>query len=154
MENETKQIMMDGYYLQVDDPVFCLLRGHGIVYELHHEGNHNFPLFVSGLTVRFGDYAYRYSEDGIPVLGGKFMQIRTLYWQEPTIIPPPKPNKKKKIMVADWFVQWPNGDTDKLTELTEANTRSGAQIAQKIDNTEREIWVKTSVYLPDADKET
>lgn len=79
----------------------------------------------------------------LPKLSGVFQQVRTLYWDEIKITPPPKLKKKK---VWDWFVQWEfQGSTriDKLCATTEGlvrKTYTGAEcIIQKIDGTEREV---------------
>lgn len=132
-----EKIMMDGEPPEVGDRVWCLLRGWGKVIKLE-------PGFFDSITVLFGEHEYAYRSEGLPKLSGVFQQVRTLYWDEIKITPPPKP--KKKVKVWDWFVQWEfQGSTriDKLCATTEGlvrKTYTGAEcIIQKIDGTEREV---------------
>lgn len=142
MTNEPKQIMMDGHPLKVGDPVFCLLRGNGVLDEIL-EKSPNFPLTTEGFTVQFGEHAFRYSNTGCPLLGGVFQPTRTLYWQKPEITPPAKPNVKRMVKVWDWFVQWPNGSVTRKNEVSEIGILNIGTIKkiQKIDGTERKIEV-------------
>lgn len=131
-----EKIMMDGEPLEVGDRVWCFLRGRGKVIDLHRG-------FFDDIIVQFGEHEYAYRSEGLPKLSGAFQQVRTLYWDEIKITPPPKLKKKK---VWDWFVQWEfQGSTriDKLCVTTEGlvrKTYTGAEcIIQKIDGTEREV---------------
>ena len=124
------EIMMDGEPLKARDEVYCLLNGKGKVAGITI--NSVFPIVVA-----FSGGPYTYSKK---FKGWSHQKNRTLYWQKPEIIPPPKP--KKKVKVWDCFVQSEDGICFKLTALTDQEARKKYPYAlhvQKIDGTEREV---------------
>lgn len=134
----TEQIIMDGEPLEVGDRVYSLIHGDGEINDI------NPCVHVKRIHIRFDSGSDYYYADDLTFLSSE--TDRSLYWQKPEIIPPPKIKPKRKIKVWDWFVQWEfQGSTriDKLCATTEGlvrKTYTGAEcIIQKIDGTEREI---------------
>lgn len=131
----TDKIIMDGEPLEVGDEVYCLLDGKGKVTGINKKGS--FPIEVEFLCGRS-----TYTKNFKP---WSRYENRTLYWQKPEIIPPPK--SKKKIKVWDWFVQWDdNGLIERVngTAMKDLEDRAEQRgmyysVFQKIDGTEREV---------------
>ena len=124
------EIMMDGEPLEVGDEVYCLLHGKGKVSNINKK-------VTFSIEVAFSNRYYSYTNT---FKGWTNHENRTLYWQKPEIVPPPKP--KKKVKVWDCFVQSEDGTCFKLTALTDQEARKKYPYAlhvQKIDGTEREV---------------
>lgn len=130
-----EKIMMDGEPLEVGDRVYSVKHGWGRLYEIEDTQEWCKPMWITfeingrlGYTLDFKYYPH--DED------------RSLYWQKPEITPPPKIKPKKKIKVADYFVEWPSGAITRANEVRNVGNLGGLLFAQKIDGTEREIEVE------------
>ena len=131
----TDKIKMDGESLNVGDDVYCLLNGKGKVASINEK-------ITFSIVVAFSGGRYTYSKK---FKGWSHQKNRTLYWQKPEIIPPPKSKKRAKVW--DWFVQWDdsglidrvNGTT--MKDLEDRAERRGMyySVVQKIEGTEREV---------------
>ena len=131
----TDKIKMDGESLNVGDEVYCLLNGKGKVAGINKK-------VTFSIEVAFSHGYCTYTKT---FKGWTNHENRTLYWQKPEIVPPPKP--KKKVKVWDWFVQWDdsglidrvNGTT--MKDLEDRAERRGMyySVVQKIEGTEREV---------------
>lgn len=121
------KILMDGEPLGVGNDVYSLMMGIGKIIRIDDD---EYPIVVcfddAGIISFTRDFKIT-----------KFYINRDLYWRRPETIPPPE--RKKKVKVWDWFVEWPNGDTNKMCGVTEQYARNGVKIAQKIDGTGREV---------------
>ena len=127
-----EKIMMDGEPLEDGDRVWCLLRGWGKVIKLE-------PGFFDSITVLFGEHEYAYRSEGLPKLSGVFQQVRTLYWDEIKITPPPKP--KKKVKVWDWVIyNLVDEPSLVLSARTETDLKEKGYLSyKKVEGTEREV---------------
>ena len=123
-------IMMDGEPLEVGDDVYCLLNGKGKVASINEK-------ITFSIVVSFSDGPYTYSKK---FKGWSHQKNRTLYWQKPEIIPPPK--SKKKVKVWDWFIK-SGACLGHHTNESEDDMKRWYpnDLIQKIDGTEREIEV-------------
>lgn len=126
----TDKILMDGEPLEVGDDVYCLLNGKGKVTDINKKGS--FPIEVEFLCGRS-----TYTKNFKP---WSRHENRTLYWQRPEIIPPPK--LKKKVMVWDWFIKSGTSLGHHTNESEDDMKRwYPNDLIQKIDGTEREVEV-------------
>lgn len=126
----TDKILMDGEPLEVGNEVYCMLHGVGTVESINNES-----IFPIEIAFQHGCCTYTKNFRGL-----NNHKNRTLYWQRPEIIPPPKP--RKKIKVWEWVSYCPNGFPliihRAMTE--QAALDSGLNI-KRIDGTEREVEI-------------
>lgn len=128
------QIYMDGEPLEIGNEVYCMLHGVGKVESINNES-----IFPIEIAFPHGCCTYTKNFRGL-----NNHKNRTLYWQRPEIIPPPKP--RKKVTVYDWYIEWKidkmhkNG-INRVYGLTEDDVRRmyPNDLIQKIDGTEREV---------------
>lgn len=124
-----EKIMMDGEPLEVGDEVYCLANG-WVKLLGARRNNGLFPYLFTDKNGETHTYTkdFKYRDD----VG------RTLYWQKPEIIPPPKP--KKKVKVWDWFIKSGTCLGHHTNESEDDMKRwYPNDLIQKIDGTEREV---------------
>lgn len=124
----TDEIRMDGEPLEVGNEVYCLVNGWGKVEEL------NMGVSTYQIDVNFNGSLGSYTQDFQLFKGTN----RTLYWQKPEIIPPPKP--RKKIKAWDWVSYCSDGFPLFIHRaMTEQTVLDSGLKLKRIEGTEREV---------------